>query len=528
MPIPVITNFDVNASSPIDSRMVVTGASQRNGIVYKYQGLKVYQTSDNSSWVWDGSSWKRDSNGIYGGSGSLSGDTSVNFGSIAETNTCNKLSWNTNEGQNLNQYFFRPTEGEGLASIQKTSFNIEYKVDNSSGPYITINRNDTNPGGIGFGVGYAESVTESMVIRYDGRIGVGKGTNPSSDFQLGNSSYIYAPITLNNGSTFSSIGFNWFDYQTNRQKFNSSRPASQIMMDNNNAFYIRLTPNSSSTSMETRLLITPTETRLTNSIFKVNSTSYNEFVGQIRSTPVNPISFPLNRTTPNYSFSSMTNGGLYLDNTDIAISNSGKRAFAINKNLQNIQYFNNDSGESTSYVLTGSRGVRGSVINNTGFTEYIIATVSINENLSAHSQSPSEPGSFVTQLKNGKVVIIEADLIGKITKLGSNSFYDNNLKRYKYLNIYSINNSRNINLLSSTFSFNGFGETGLGFSASITHNNPNEFKFSYFFKMDGTPPNESNTILSAMVSYKITTMNDYSGDYDLVVGSFIPSQIIPD
>ena len=519
MPISLITNFDVNAPSPIDSRMVVVNATQRNNIQYKYHGLKVFQTFDNSSWVWNGSSWTRDGNGIYGGSGSLVGDTDVNFGTLEGVgDTTYKLSWTNGSGK-LNQYFLRHSSTEGIenATYENSLYSIEYNGNSGSGPYIRFNRPDESTyGGIGFGVGFGE-VIESFVIRGDRRVGV--NSNPSTNFQVGNSSEIYAPVTMNNGSTFSSIGFNWYDYQANRQKFNVSRPAAQIMMDNNNAFYIRLTSSSNSASLNTRLLITGTETTLTNSIFKVNSTSYNEFVGQIRSD--RKFLSPFDRNTPNYSFSSMTNGGLYLENTDITISNSGKRAFAINRDLQNIQYFNNSSGDSTSYVLTGSRGVRGSIISNTGFTEYIIATVSINENLTTHSQSSSEPGSFVTQGKNGKVVIIEAEILGKVTKLGPNSFYDNSLKRYKYLNFYSINNSRNINLLSSTFSFNGFGEAGLGFSASITHNNPNLFKFSYFFKMDGVPPSEPNTILSAMVSYKITTMNDYNGDYDVVLGSFI-------
>ena len=131
MPISLVTNFDVNASSPIDSRMVVADTTQRNNIVYKYQGLKVYQTNDNSSWVWNGSSWTRDGNGIYGGSGSLVGYTSVDFGNLGSTigSVSNTLSWSSGSG-NLNQYFLRHSLGNESNGYETSLYSIEYNTYN--------------------------------------------------------------------------------------------------------------------------------------------------------------------------------------------------------------------------------------------------------------------------------------------------------------------------------------------------------------------------------------------------------------
>ena len=45
--ISIISNFDVNQSVPIDSRLVATSSTERNAIQYKYAGLKVYQVDIN-------------------------------------------------------------------------------------------------------------------------------------------------------------------------------------------------------------------------------------------------------------------------------------------------------------------------------------------------------------------------------------------------------------------------------------------------------------------------------------------------
>jgi hypothetical protein len=53
----IIDGFTVNVSRPIDDRMVTTGTASRDAIVYKYNGLRVYDTDSKQPYVWDGTTW---------------------------------------------------------------------------------------------------------------------------------------------------------------------------------------------------------------------------------------------------------------------------------------------------------------------------------------------------------------------------------------------------------------------------------------------------------------------------------------
>ena len=68
MPTQIIDGFKLSSSTPIDSRMVASGSIARNSIQYKYEGLKVYDTSDKITYVWGGTDWVQDGGGS-GGSG---------------------------------------------------------------------------------------------------------------------------------------------------------------------------------------------------------------------------------------------------------------------------------------------------------------------------------------------------------------------------------------------------------------------------------------------------------------------------
>lgn len=105
--IPIISNFDVSSYAPIDSRIVVTNSTARTSLSYLYEGLKVYQTDTKITWVYKGSlGWFVDGNGIYGGSGSLIGDTTVNTGSIGITSGSQSYAFRlTTSTGGLNPYF---------------------------------------------------------------------------------------------------------------------------------------------------------------------------------------------------------------------------------------------------------------------------------------------------------------------------------------------------------------------------------------------------------------------------------------
>ena len=53
----IIHGFTVNTTKPIDDRIVTSGTASRNAIVYKYNGLRVYDIDSKQPYVWDGTVW---------------------------------------------------------------------------------------------------------------------------------------------------------------------------------------------------------------------------------------------------------------------------------------------------------------------------------------------------------------------------------------------------------------------------------------------------------------------------------------
>ena len=57
----IIDNFKVNVAKPIDNRMVTTGSASRDSIQYKYEGLRVFDTSDKVAYVYLNGAWVSES-----------------------------------------------------------------------------------------------------------------------------------------------------------------------------------------------------------------------------------------------------------------------------------------------------------------------------------------------------------------------------------------------------------------------------------------------------------------------------------
>jgi hypothetical protein len=53
MPINIADQFKVNVSLPIDSRIVASGSTARGAIQFKYDGLRVFDTSDRITYIWN-------------------------------------------------------------------------------------------------------------------------------------------------------------------------------------------------------------------------------------------------------------------------------------------------------------------------------------------------------------------------------------------------------------------------------------------------------------------------------------------
>jgi len=71
----IIDGFTVNSAQPIDDRLVTSGTASRNAIVYKYNGLRVYDTDAKQPYVWDGSVWTSESSSSV----TISGTTTTGY-----------------------------------------------------------------------------------------------------------------------------------------------------------------------------------------------------------------------------------------------------------------------------------------------------------------------------------------------------------------------------------------------------------------------------------------------------------------
>jgi hypothetical protein len=239
--ISIITNFDVNQSVPIDSRLVATNSTSRNNIVYKYEGLKVYQTDNQLTYTWNGSTWiVEERGGIYGGSGSLIGDTFVDFGTTSNIvgSQSYDLVWKTDADILTKSYlynnFVRHTI-EPTLGFRGTEFRQQFKYFNGSSivdsAFISFNpvRPDTRPGALAFSTGFGVSLKESLRISTEGKIGIGT-IDPKEYFQIGtpsNSLSLAQPLVIHRGGS-SVIGYNWY-YTGVENSFSQSHGSSKII-----------------------------------------------------------------------------------------------------------------------------------------------------------------------------------------------------------------------------------------------------------------------------------------------------------
>jgi hypothetical protein len=80
MSIQIITGFTVNNSTPLDNRIVASGAAARNSIPYKYTGLRVFDTSDNRSYYYNGATFSPEiTDQVNGAAGYVPVFTSQNY-----------------------------------------------------------------------------------------------------------------------------------------------------------------------------------------------------------------------------------------------------------------------------------------------------------------------------------------------------------------------------------------------------------------------------------------------------------------
>lgn len=181
MSIPLLTNFTINQNAPIDSRLVVTSSSARDSITYKYDGLTVFKTDDRTSWTYNAitATWSQNSgsgvSGIYGGSGTLIGDTYVFTGLVSNSAGSSSkkfiLSASSSPSNNIyfSSYFNRTVFGSTWPSVE---YRMQYSYDSNTSNNVFISMNPLEPianlsGGIDIGTSNVRrfTITSNGIVR---------------------------------------------------------------------------------------------------------------------------------------------------------------------------------------------------------------------------------------------------------------------------------------------------------------------------------------------------------------------------
>jgi len=367
------SNYDVNQSIPLDSRLVATSSVSRYSITWKYEGMKVYQTDNKKTYLWDGATWSQESGGIYGGSGSLAGDTYVDTGVVGATlnNKSNILFLSSTSGSSnisiSSQFNRHTTTGSPDWTTVEVKNQFRWKTSGGSwtdGPYISYNPSDTNgnEGGLAFGTGdgSAVSVAERMRITPSGAIGFGTN-NPKESIQIGSYPVSYVgqslPLTIHKGGN-AIIAYNWY-YDSGDFVFDSTKGSSRIGQADGEIRFLNRKPNDPAETFVDSLYLSSTGNVGINTTLP--SPSYKlDVSGSIRSTS-NVTS--VNTISDKFIF---TGGGAQFSASSNSISASASSYnFLINSSTKAV-INSNTSTFNTNVLVSGTISTTSNIVSTNG------------------------------------------------------------------------------------------------------------------------------------------------------------------
>jgi hypothetical protein len=211
MSIQIITGFSLNNATPIDTRIVASGSSGRDAIPYKYEGLRVFDLSNNGPYVYTGGTWSREvTDQVLGTTGSISKFISSN--KVGDSNIYqvgSNIGVNTTDPKEYMQIGSYPVAYSGQSmplTIHKggntiIGYNWYYTTsvqyfDSSAGSSVFVfgSYGDISIQNKAGGPG---SLIQSVYIAPSGKVGIGNSFNFSSQ----------PPNSLSVGGTVSATHF---------------------------------------------------------------------------------------------------------------------------------------------------------------------------------------------------------------------------------------------------------------------------------------------------------------------------------
>lgn len=193
MSIQIIDGFQVNTALPIDNRIVASGSTARNAIPYKYEGLRVFDTSDNIPYVYIGGTWSSEN-----ASGVLASSTSANY--IPRLTGSNVVSNSIiyQSGSNIGISTTSPSTVLGETTTLQVNGGIIANKFQGNGSLITnIDGNKINLGSIN-----VTGASSSIIQGSTGQVLVSGVSTPSwlnqSQLSVGTASNAISAITSNN------------------------------------------------------------------------------------------------------------------------------------------------------------------------------------------------------------------------------------------------------------------------------------------------------------------------------------------
>lgn len=301
MAIEIIDGFKLSTAVPVDSRIVASGSIARNTIPYKYEGLRVFDTSDSIAYVWMNNNW------INENKSSLSIPSSItpNFTSgsgykagqvLKVLNTNNQLT-----NSNILEVEYLDVNNNVTSKTVAINHTSATSVNNPFDSQIKLDVNGTIKANSFIGIGSNLTSLDAT------KITVGK-LNPITQLLPGVSNYV---LRTNSAGT----GVEW-------------TPASSL----SSGVGISSAATSGSTSLLTHYLTFVEDGITTASGLKVYRES-GQPIGVIPQNGQIVVKDSSSVSSPPYSFKGDVSTGIYRSGAgQVSISSSGNQRFEVNSN----------------------------------------------------------------------------------------------------------------------------------------------------------------------------------------------------